>query len=93
MEAARPGPAGHFAALAHRDFRTLWLGMLLASTTIAFQYYAQMWLIYGLTGSALALGVLGGVRGLAMLGFGLWGGALADRLDPASRSRSRPARA
>jgi MFS family permease len=81
MEAARPGPAGHFAALAHRDFRTLWLGMLLASTTIAFQYYAQMWLIYGLTGSALALGVLGGVRGLAMLGFGLWGGALADRLD------------
>ena len=70
-----------FPALAHRDFRALWLGMLVASTTFAFQYYAQMWLIYSLTDSALVLGVLGAVRGLAMLGFGLWGGALADRMD------------
>jgi len=72
---------GRFPALAHRDFRTLWLGMLFASGTMAFQYYAQMWLIYSLTKSALLLGVLGAVRGLAMLLFGLYGGALADRLD------------
>ncbi|MEE9279533.1 MAG: MFS transporter [Myxococcota bacterium] len=74
-------PQARFPALAHRDFRILWLGMLLASTTFAFQYYAQMWLIYSLTGSPLVLGVLGAVRGVAMLTFGLWGGALADRLD------------
>lgn len=73
--------ARRFAALAHRDFRTLWSGMLLASFTLAFQYYAQMWLIYSLTRSALLLGILGAVRGLAMLLFGLYGGALADRMD------------
>lgn len=70
-----------FPALGHRDFRILWLGMLFASGTMAFQYYAQMWLVYSLTGSALLLGVLGATRGTAMLLFGLYGGALADRLD------------
>lgn len=70
-----------FPALAHRDFRTLWLGMLVASGTMAFQYYAQMWLIYSLTRSALLLGILGATRGAAMLLFGLYGGALADRMD------------
>lgn len=55
--------------------------MVFASGTLAFQYYAQMWLIYSLTESALLLGVLGAIRGLAMLGFGLYGGALADRMD------------
>jgi MFS family permease len=55
--------------------------MLFASGTIAFQYYAQMWLIYSLTDSALLLGILGATRGAAMLLFGLYGGALADRLD------------
>jgi MFS family permease len=70
-----------FPALAHRDFRVLWFGMLFASGTMAFQYYAQMWLVYSLTDSAWVLGVLGVVRGLATLLFGLYGGALADRLD------------
>jgi MFS family permease len=79
--APAPSETGRFPALAHRDFRTLWLGMLFASCTMAFQYYAQMWLIYSLTKSALVLGILGAVRGLAMLLFGLYGGALADRLD------------
>lgn len=82
MEAAEAAPQSRrLPALAHRDFRTLWLGMLFASGTIAFQYYAQMWLIYSLTGSALLLGILGAIRGLAMLLFGLYGGALADRMD------------
>lgn len=70
-----------FPALSHRDFRVLWYGMLFASGTMAFQYYAQMWLIYDLTESAWVLGALGAVRGLATLLFGLYGGALADRMD------------
>jgi MFS family permease len=68
-------------ALAHRDFRVLWLGMVFASGTIAFQYYAQIWLIYSLTSSALLLGVLGLARGAGMLLFALFGGTLADRMD------------
>ena len=70
-----------FPALANRDFRILWYGMLFASGTMAFQYYAQMWLIYNITDSAWALGLLGAVRGVATLLFGLYGGALADRMD------------
>src|SRR5687768_6528772 len=37
-----------FPALRHRDFRTLWIGLLFASGTMAFQYYAQIWLIFRL---------------------------------------------
>ncbi len=55
--------------------------MLFACGTMAFQYYAQMWLIYDLAESAWVLGALGAVRGLATLIFGLYGGALADRMD------------
>ena len=46
MQEPDPAEVTRFPALAHRDFRVLWLGMLLQSVTIAFQYYAQMWLIY-----------------------------------------------
>jgi MFS family permease len=74
-------PTPRFPALRHRDFRTLWVGMLFASGTMAFQYYAQIWLVFSLTDSALVLGVLGATRGVAMLVFGLYGGALADRMD------------
>src|SRR5688572_29842173 len=56
-------PAPRFPALRHRDFRTLWVGMLFASGTMAFQYYAQIWLVFSLTDSALVLGVLGATRG------------------------------
>lgn len=70
-----------FPALGFRGFRILWTGMLFASGTLAFQYYAQMWLIYSITDSAWLLGVLGGLRGLATLLFGLYGGVLADRMD------------
>lgn len=70
-----------FPALQYRDFRILWYGMLFASGTLAFQYYAQMWLIYSITDSAWVLGLLGAVRGGATILFGLYGGALADRMD------------
>lgn len=75
------GDGNRFPALYYRDFRVLWTGMLFASGTLSFQYYAQMWLIYSITGSAWILGGLGAARGLAILIFGLYGGALADRMD------------
>lgn len=74
-------PHTRFPALQHRDFRTLWTGMLLASGTLAFQYYAQIWLVFSLTDSAFILGLLGATRGVAMVVFGVYGGALADRID------------
>ncbi|MFV2090475.1 MAG: hypothetical protein ACC642_07465, partial [Pseudomonadales bacterium] len=74
MDSAGTTP-GRFPALSFHDFRTLWLGMLFASGTMAFQYYAQMWLVYELTDSVWVLGALGGIRGLAAILFGLYGGA------------------
>jgi MFS family permease len=68
-------------ALQHRDFRILWLGMFFSSATMMFQFYAQGWFILGLTSSAALLGFLGVTRGSGMLIFGLYGGALADRMD------------
>ncbi len=68
-------------ALQHRDFRILWLGMFFSSATMMFQFYAQGWFILGLTSSAALLGFLGVTRGTGMLIFGLYGGALADRMD------------
>jgi MFS family permease len=68
-------------ALQHRDFRILWLGMFFSSATMMFQFYAQGWFILGLTSSAALLGVVGVTRGTGMLIFGLYGGALADRMD------------
>lgn len=68
-------------ALQHRDFRILWVGMFFSSATMMFQFYAQGWFILGLTGSAALLGLLGVTRGSGMLLFGLFGGALADRMD------------
>jgi len=68
-------------ALQHRDFRILWLGMFFSSATMMFQFYAQGWFIISLTSSAALLGVLGVTRGAGMLIFGLYGGALADRMD------------
>ena len=41
----------------------------------------QSWLLYELTGSVFLLGVMGAVRGLPRLLFGLIGGLLADRTD------------
>lgn len=75
------GDGKRFPALYHRDFRVLWAGMLFASGTLSFQYYAQMWLVYSITGSGWILGGLGAARGFATLIFGLYGGALADRMD------------
>ena len=68
-------------ALQHRDFRVLWIGMFFSSATMMFQFYAQGWFILGLTSSAALLGLLGVTRGSGMLIFGLFGGALADRMD------------
>lgn len=55
--------------------------MFFSSATMMFQFYAQGWFIISLTDSAALLGLLGVARGLGMLTFSLYGGALADRVD------------
>src|SRR4051812_46911784 len=69
-----------FASLRIRNFRLLAAGRLVSTTGIWVQRIAQDWLIFGLTHSATAVGAATALQCLPMLVFGVWGGALGDRL-------------
>lgn len=71
-------------ALRHRDYALLWAGILFGSALVPMQFVTQVLFIseYTEDGTRLVLsGLLGAARGGAMLAFGLFGGALADRFD------------
>lgn len=68
-----------FESLRLRDYRLLWMGQL---TTAAGQWMDQIsrsWLIYKLTGSPLQLGLVGALKGIPLLFFGVLAGVVADR--------------
>jgi MFS family permease len=67
-----------FHALRHRDFRLLWIGLLISVAGTQMQNAAIHWQTYELSGSALALGGLGLARLLPIVFFSLWGGVVAD---------------
>ncbi len=67
-----------FNALRHRDYRLLWLGLLVSVTGSQMQNVAINWHTYELTNSALALGGLGLARLLPIFFFSLVGGVVAD---------------
>ena len=70
-----------FDSLHSRDFRWFWLARLAQSASMEMGSVAQGWLVYQLTGSALALGWVASARSIARLVLSLYGGALADRLQ------------
>lgn len=70
-----------FDSLRNRDFRWFWLARLSASASMEMGGVAQGWLVYQLTGSALALGWVSSARSIARLVLSLYGGAIADRLQ------------
>lgn len=67
-----------FNALRHRDFRLLWLGLLVSAAGSQMQNVAINWHTYELTGSALALGGLGLARLIPIVFLSLAGGVIAD---------------
>jgi predicted MFS family arabinose efflux permease len=66
---------------ASRAFRTLWLSQLAATTGRQFVLVAVPYQIYVLTHSSLAVGLLGIFQAVPIVLAGLYGGALADRVD------------
>jgi len=68
-------------SLRHRNFRLLLEGALISSTGDFMQNVAQSWLVWELTRSPLALGIVGLFDTLPRLFFGAVGGAIADRFD------------
>jgi MFS family permease len=63
----------------HRNFRLFFAGQFVSLIGTWMQSVAVSWLVYRLTGSSLALGLVGFVNHLPVFLLGLWGGYLADR--------------
>lgn len=70
-----------FSSLRHRDFRLLWSGQVVSVIGSQMQLAAINWHIYLLTGSPLALGIVGACRAIPIILCSLAGGVLADVVD------------
>lgn len=70
-----------FAALRNRDYSLFWGSHVLSRVGSEMRMVAFSWHVYELTGSKLALGIIGACRCVPVLVFGLWGGLTADRFD------------
>lgn len=70
-----------FASLRHRNYFLLWIGSLFSNTGDWMDQVALNWLVWSLTRDPLDLATLNACRALPILGFTLFGGALADRLE------------
>lgn len=86
IETSPPTAAAHapkisLGALRHRDFRTLWVAIVISNIGTWMHIVAQGWLMYQLTNSALWLGLVGLMRAIPLLAFPLAGGVIADRVS------------
>jgi predicted MFS family arabinose efflux permease len=68
------------AVFAHRNYRLFFAGQSVSLTGTWMQQVAQAWLVLGLTGDPLALGVIQAVQFLPSCFLGLFAGLLADIL-------------
>lgn len=74
--AAKPG--GILRAMRHRNYRLFFAGQGISLVGTWMQSMAQAWLVYRLSGSSLALGVVGFAGQIPVFLFAVLGGALAD---------------
>jgi MFS family permease len=74
----RPAPESIWA---DADWRRYWTSRVVSYAGGTITYVAAPILVYALTGSALLTGVTAATEGLPYLLFGLFAGALADRVD------------
>lgn len=79
-EDPKPGRRRTFLALENANFRWMWLGGLVSSATFQMGMLARGWLIYDITGSALALAWVSSGWGISILALSLFGGVVADRV-------------
>lgn len=71
-----------FRSLRIRNYRLFAFGQVVSNSGTWMQRVAQDWLVLQLSGgSGVALGITTALQFLPMLLFGLWGGALVDRLS------------
>ena len=71
-----------FQALRHREYRLLWISLIISAVGTWMQIIAQSLLVLKIThGSALALGAVSLAQALSFFLFALIGGSVADRID------------
>jgi MFS family permease len=68
-------------SLRHRNFRLLLVGALISHSGDFMQNVAQSWLVWHLSQSPVAIGVIAVFDSIARLLIGAVGGAIADRFD------------
>lgn len=68
------------APLRHRDFALYWVGFSVSQVGDWMETATTTWLLYDITRSPVLLGLGGGIRAVAVITFGLIGGAVADRV-------------
>lgn len=73
-----PSTGNPFAALRHRNFQLYFGGQLISNAGTWMQVIAQGWLVYQLTHSELALGIVGFAAAIPSLIITPWGGVVVD---------------
>lgn len=68
-----------FPALENKNYRLYFVGQAISLIGSWLQIVAQGWLVWDLTKSALALGIISAIGSLPILLFSLWGGVIVDR--------------
>lgn len=82
--AVNPPARGPFVALRHRNFRLIWIGLLVSFTGTFMQNAALLWhvsLLVAHDKKALALGLVGLTRVVPIIVFSLVSGVVADAWD------------
>jgi MFS family permease len=75
------GSSSTFRALRHRNYRLWFYGQGISLIGTWMQNMAQQVLVYRLTGSAAALGIISVIGLIPMLPLSLWGGSISDRFN------------
>jgi MFS family permease len=70
-----------FSSLGIRNYRLYFVSQIVSMSGTWMQSVAQLWLVYRLTGSGTALGVVTALQFAPVLVAGAWGGLVVDRLD------------
>jgi predicted MFS family arabinose efflux permease len=74
-------PRSTFAALASRNYRVYWFGLICYVLGHRAEYVTFAWMMWEVSGDPLHLGYLGLAQGVPLVVFQLFGGVLADRIN------------